>query len=106
MLSGPGEKARARQEIKKDTNFKNLSLKLSKLGAKTVLQSLDLIGKNLANFSDQDHKKATYAKKIDKAGILLIVDSFEKTLENFNIVPINPSGQEFDLALMDLWEQY
>ena len=58
---------RSKVQIKKDTNFKNLSLKLSKLGAKTVLQSLDLIGKNLANFSDQDHKKATYAKKIDKA---------------------------------------
>ena len=23
-------------------------------------------------------------------------NSFEKTLENFNIVPINPTGQEFD----------
>ena len=36
------------------------------------------------------------AEKIDKEGVLLILDSFEKTLENFNIVPINPSGQEFD----------
>ena len=36
------------------------------------------------------------SKKIDKEGILLILDSFEKTLENFNIVPINPTGQEFD----------
>ena len=29
----------------------------------------------------------------------LILDSFEKTLENFKIVPINPSGQEFDPEL-------
>ena len=36
------------------------------------------------------------AEKIDKEGIMLILNSFEKTLENFNIVPINPSGQEFD----------
>ena len=36
------------------------------------------------------------AEKIDKEGVLLILDSFEKTLENFNIVPINPTGQEFD----------
>ena len=36
------------------------------------------------------------SKKIDKEGILLILDSFEKTLENFNIVPIKPTGQEFD----------
>lgn len=38
-------------------------------------------------------------KNIDKEGILLILDSFEKTLENFKIVPINPSGQEFDPEL-------
>ena len=36
------------------------------------------------------------SEKIDKEGILLILNSFEKTLENFNIVPINHSGQEFD----------
>ena len=36
------------------------------------------------------------SEKIDKEGILLILNSFEKTLENFNIVPIKPSGQEFD----------
>jgi molecular chaperone GrpE len=36
------------------------------------------------------------SEKIDKEGILLILNSFEKTLENFNIVPINPTGQEFD----------
>ena len=35
-------------------------------------------------------------KQTDKEGILLILNSFEKTLENFNIVPINPTGQEFD----------
>ena len=35
-------------------------------------------------------------KNIDKEGILLILNSFEKTLEDFNIVPINPTGKEFD----------
>ena len=35
-------------------------------------------------------------KNIDKEGILLILNSFEKTLEDFNIVPINPTGEEFD----------
>ena len=38
-------------------------------------------------------------KNIDKEGILLILNSFEKTLENFNIVPINPTGEEFDPEL-------
>ena len=36
------------------------------------------------------------SEKIDKEGIMLILNSFEKTLENFNIVPIKPTGQEFD----------
>ena len=36
------------------------------------------------------------SEKIDKEGILLILNSFEKPLENFNMVPINPTGQEFD----------
>ena len=35
-------------------------------------------------------------KNIDKEGILLILNSFEKTLEDFNIVPIKPTGKEFD----------
>ena len=35
-------------------------------------------------------------KNIDKEGILLILNSFEKTLEDFNIVPITPTGKEFD----------
>ena len=35
-------------------------------------------------------------KNIDKEGVLLILNSFEKTLEDFNIVPIKPTGKEFD----------
>ena len=35
-------------------------------------------------------------KNIDKEGVLLILNSFEKTLEDFNIVPIKPTGEEFD----------
>ena len=35
-------------------------------------------------------------KNIDKEGVLLILNSFEKTLENFNIAPINPNGEEFN----------
>ena len=35
-------------------------------------------------------------EKNRQRGILLILNSFEKTLEDFNIVPINPTGEEFD----------
>ncbi|MBL6819791.1 MAG: nucleotide exchange factor GrpE [SAR86 cluster bacterium] len=38
-------------------------------------------------------------KSIDKEGVLLILNSFEKTLENFNIAPINPIGEEFNPEL-------
>ena len=38
-------------------------------------------------------------KSIDKEGVLLILNSFEKTLENFNIAPINPFGEEFNPEL-------
>ena len=54
-------------KITKNTNYKKLSQELSTLGAKKILESLDLIEKNSANFLDQNEKDASYAKKIDKS---------------------------------------
>ena len=54
-------------KITKNTNYKKLSKELSTLGAKKILESLDLIEKNSANFLDQNEKDASYAKKIDKS---------------------------------------
>jgi len=53
-------------EIKKNNNYEELSNKMSSLGAKLILDALDLIEKKKANFVPQDQKKATYAKKIKK----------------------------------------
>ena len=53
-------------EIKKNNNYEELSNKMSSLGAKLILDALDLIEKKEANFVSQDQKKATYAKKIKK----------------------------------------
>lgn len=53
-----------------------------------IITSLE---KSLDNTEDQ--------KSIDKEGVLLILNSFEKTLENFNIAPINPIGEEFNPEL-------
>jgi methionyl-tRNA formyltransferase len=53
-------------EINKNNNYEELSNKMSSLGAKLILDALDLIEKSKANFVPQDHKKATYAKKIKK----------------------------------------
>ncbi len=52
--------------IEKNDNFVSLSKKLSDLGSKLIIESLDLIEKKNYKFTDQDVEKATYAKKIDK----------------------------------------
>ena len=57
---------KSKVKINPSTNFKSLSQKLSFLGAKMILDSLDLIENDLANFKDQDQNEVTYAKKIKK----------------------------------------
>ena len=52
--------------ISKNMNFEKLSNFLSKLGAKLILEALNLIEKKKDNFIDQDEAEVTYAKKIDK----------------------------------------
>ena len=53
-------------EITKNNNYEELSNKMSNLGAKLILDALDLIKNKEANFVPQEHEKATYAKKIKK----------------------------------------
>ena len=48
-----------------DTNI-TLSEKLSELGAKLLLEAIDLIEKGKATFEKQDNSKATYAPKLNK----------------------------------------
>ena len=84
---------RARAELE---NFKKrTSLELSnalKFANSELLSSLIPVLTSLEKATENlDDEKQT-----DKEGILLILNSFEKTLENFNIVPINPTGEEFD----------
>ena len=52
--------------ITKEINYEELSDKMSKLGAKLILEALDLIEKGKAKFISQNDKDATYAKKIEK----------------------------------------
>jgi len=52
--------------ISAETNFKELSDRLSKLGAKLILDALESIEQNKAEFISQNENEATYAKKIDK----------------------------------------
>ena len=53
-------------KIKKETDYQDLSKKLSKLGSEMILKSLDLLKNNKAKFIPQNEMKATYAKKIVK----------------------------------------
>ena len=53
-------------KIKKETDYQDLSEKLSKLGSEMILKSLDLLKNDKAKFIPQNEKDATYAKKIDK----------------------------------------
>lgn len=53
-------------KIEENDNYISLSKKLSNLGSKIILNSLDLIESNNFKFVEQDETKATYAKKIDK----------------------------------------
>jgi len=53
-------------EINNELNYGLLSEKLSVLGAKLVVKAIDLIEKDQAKFLEQDHSKATHAKKITK----------------------------------------
>ena len=57
---------KSKVDIFKETNYEDLSQKLSNLGAKLILKSLSLIQNKKANFIDQVEKEASYAKKIEK----------------------------------------
>ena len=53
-------------EIKKNTNAEELFNELSDISSKLILTSIDEIELGSAKFINQDEKKATYAKKIEK----------------------------------------
>ena len=53
-------------KIDQNQNAQEISEKLSALAAEIILDNVDDILEDKAKFIDQDHSKATYAKKIDK----------------------------------------
>ena len=57
---------KSKVKILKDNNTETLSEKLSAMGAKLILKSLDLIENDKATFIEQNEKQATYANKISK----------------------------------------
>ena len=53
-------------KLNKNENSEEIAEKLSILAAEKILDNIDDILEDKANFKDQDHQKATYAKKILK----------------------------------------
>ena len=53
--------------ITKEINQEEMSKKMSDVGAKLIIEALELIKKNKANFKSQDETKVSYARKIEKS---------------------------------------
>lgn len=54
-------------KIEDKDNYKTLMLKLGNLSADKIIENLNLVFSKKANFKKQNHKDATYAKKINKS---------------------------------------
>ena len=71
--------------LDRNNNAEEISEKLSFLAAKKILDEIDDILDNKAKFIDQDHSKASYAKKIEKIeGEINWNDEAEKIIGKIN----------------------
>ncbi len=79
-----------RIEINENIDCLVLSKLLSQIGAKSILSAIDEIENGKANFKEQNHKEATYAKKISKKEAeIKWNESAKKVLAKIN--GLNPS---------------
>ena len=79
--------------ILENENTEDLSQRLSNLASEKILQNIDDIFDNKANFKEQDHSKSTYAKKIKKEeGKINWEDSNLKIIGKINGLYPNPGG--------------
>ena len=84
-------------KITKETNHKELSGKMSELGAKLILDTLKIIENKKVNFIEQNKLNATYAKKIEKTETRLNWnDDAEKIIAKINAFCPSP-GCWFEL---------
>ena len=92
--------------IDSQTTTKSLSQKLSLLGAKNILECLDLIDNNKANFTKQKEQKATYAKKISKQETKINwEDKAENVLAKINGLNPSPGAWfEFEKKRYKVWK--
>lgn len=84
-------------KITKEINYKELSVQMSELGVKLILDTLKLIENKSANFIEQNESEATYAKKIEKSETKISWnDDAEKIIAKINAFSPNP-GCWFEL---------
>ena len=84
-------------KITKENNHKELSDKMSELGAKLIVDTFKIIKNKKLNFIEQNESEATYAKKIEKTETRLNWnDDADKVLAKINAFCPNP-GCWFEL---------
>ena len=72
-------------KLNQNNNAKEISEQLSSLAADKILENVDEILEDKAIFHEQDHSKATYAKKIDKSeGQIFWSDDVSKIIGQIN----------------------
>ena len=80
-------------KINENVDALTLSKVLSKLGAKSIIDSINKIEKGQARFQEQNHSQATYAKKISKTeGQINWKESAKKVLAKINGLNPNPGA--------------
>ena len=85
-------------QINKEINYEQLSDKMSNLGAKLIIEALELFKKKKANFIEQDASKATYANKIKKSEAKINWnEKADKVLAKINAFHPNP-GSWFEFS--------
>ncbi len=92
--------------INADDNSKSLAEKLSFLGANSLIDAIELFKKDKVKFSEQDHSKASYAKKITKSEARINWDNDAKNiLAKINALNPNPGAWfEFKKVRYKVWK--
>jgi methionyl-tRNA formyltransferase len=84
-------------KITKDSKFNEISQKMSNIGAKLILEAINLIKNNTVNFIDQNENEATYAKKIEKKEARINWNDSAQIVHQ-KIRAFNPSPGAFSLV--------
>ena len=92
--------------IERQHNAKNISKKLSKLSSENILECIKEIENGSANFLEQKHDQASYAKKIEKSEAKIAWnDSAKKILAKINALNPSPGAWfQFNEARYKIWK--